>query len=154
MPNPRADYSPLFHREPLKLPNNARIAVWPVINVEEWDINQPMARTVLPAPQGVTVIPDVPNYAWFDYGLRAGFWRMKRVLDHHNIRATVSLNASVCLTYPQIVQESLDSGWEMMAHGFIQRVINQEPDQRATIRRTIDTIKEFTGTAPRGWMGP
>ena len=154
MPNPRADYSPLFHRAPLKLPNNARIAVWPVINVEEWDINQPMARTVLPAPQGVTVIPDVPNYAWFDYGLRAGFWRMKRVLDHHNIRATVSLNASVCLTYPQIVQESLDSGWEMMAHGFIQRVINQEPDQRATIRRTIDTIKEFTGTAPRGWMGP
>ena len=154
MPNPRAEYSPLFHREPLKLPQNARIAVWPIINVEEWDINEPMARTVLPTPQGVTVIPDVPNYAWFDYGMRAGFWRMKQVLDNHQIRATVSLNASVCLSYPQLVQESLDSGWEMMGHGFIQRVLNKEPDERATIRRTIDTIKEFTGTAPRGWMGP
>ncbi|HEU0022314.1 MAG TPA: polysaccharide deacetylase, partial [Dehalococcoidia bacterium] len=112
MPNPRAEYSPLFHRKPLKLPGNARIAVWPIINVEEWDINEPMARTVLPAPQGVTVIPDIPNYAWFDYGLRAGFWRMKQVLDKHKIRATVSLNASVCLSYPQLVRESLDSGWE------------------------------------------
>jgi peptidoglycan/xylan/chitin deacetylase (PgdA/CDA1 family) len=42
----------------------------------------------------------------------------------------------------------------MMGHGFIQRVLNKEPDERATIRRTIDTIKEFTGSAPRGWMGP
>ena len=154
MANPRADYSPIFHREPLKLPNNARIAVWPVINVEEWDINEPMARTVLPTPQGVTVLPDIPNFGWFDYGLRVGFWRMKQVLDRHGIRATVSLNASVCHSYPQIVAASLASGWEMLGHSYIQRVINKEPDERATIRRTIDTIRECTGAAPRGWMGP
>ena len=154
MPNPRAEYSPIFHREPLKLPGNARVAVWPIINVEEWDINEAMARTVLPTPQGVTVTPDIPNYSWFDYGLRVGYWRLKRVLDRHNIRATVSLNASVCLSYPQLVQESLDSGWELLGHGFIQRVINREPDERATIRKTIATIKEFSGVAPRGWMGP
>jgi allantoinase len=154
MANPRAEYSPIFHREPLKLPGNARVAVWVIINVEEWDINEPMARTVLPTPQGVSVIPDIPNFAWFDYGLRVGFWRLKRALDRYRIRATVSLNASVCLSYPQLVRESLESGWEMMGHGFIQRVINKEPDERAVIRRTISTIKDFTGTAPRGWMGP
>lgn len=154
MPNPRAEYSPIFHRKSLSLPGNARIAVWPVINVEEWDIHEPMARTVLPTPQGRSVLPDIPNFAWFDYGLRVGFWRLKRVLDRHGIRATVSLNASICLSYPQIVTESLESGWEMMGHGFIQRVINAEPDERAVIRRTIETIKEFTGAAPRGWMGP
>jgi allantoinase len=154
MANPRAEYSPIFHREPLKLPGNARVAVWVIINVEEWDINEPMARTVLPTPQGVTVIPDIPNFAWFDYGLRVGFWRLKRALDRHHIRATVSLNASVCLSYPQLVRESLTSGWEMMGHGFIQRVINKEPDERAVIRRAISVIKDFTGVAPRGWMGP
>jgi allantoinase len=154
MANPRAEYSPIFHREPLKLPGNARVAVWVIINVEEWDINEPMARTVLPTPQGVSVIPDIPNFAWFDYGLRVGFWRLKRALDRYRIRATVSLNASVCLSYPQLVRESLESGWEMMGHGFIQRVINKEPDERAVIRRTISTIKDFTGTVPRGWMGP
>ncbi len=154
MSNPRADFSPIFDRKPLKLPGGARVAVWPVINVEEWDINEPMARTVLPTPQGVSVIPDIPNFGWFDYGLRVGFWRMKQVLDNHGIRATVSLNASVCLSYPQLVEESLKSGWEILAHGFIQRVINKEPDERAVIQKTISTIREFTGTAPRGWMGP
>lgn len=154
MANPRAEYSPIFQRKPLALPGNARVAVWVIINVEEWDINQPMARTVLPTPQGVRVIPDIPNFAWFDYGLRVGFWRLKRVLDRHGIRATVSLNASVCNSYPQVVEESLKSGWEMMGHGFIQRVINAEPDPQQAIRRTISTIREFTGAAPRGWMGP
>lgn len=154
MANPRADFSPIFDRKPLKLPGNARVAVWPVINVEEWDISEPMARTVLPTPQGVATMPDIPNFGWFDYGLRVGFWRMKQVLDRHGIRATVSLNASVCLSYPQLVEESLKSGWEMLAHGFIQRVINKEPDERAVIRRAIDTISEATGSPPRGWMGP
>ena len=154
MANPRAEYSPIFHRKPLRLPGNARVAVWPVINVEEWDINAVMARAVLPSPQGVSLIPDIANFGWFDYGLRVGFWRFKQVLDRHGIRATVSLNASVCLSYPQLVRESLDAGWEMLGHGFIQRVINNEPDEREVIRRTISTIQEFTGTAPRGWMGP
>ena len=154
MANPRAEFSPIFHRAPLRLPGGARLAVWPVINVEEWDINEPMARTVLPTPQGVSVIPDIPNFGWFDYGLRVGFWRLKRVLDACGVRATVSLNASVCLSYPQLVRESLDAGWEMLAHGFIQRVIHKEPDERAVIRRTIDTISEFCGAPPRGWMGP
>ena len=154
MSNPRAEYSPIVGRTPLKLPGGARVAVWPVINVEEWDINAPMARTVIPAPQGVTVLPDIANFSWFDYGLRIGFWRMKGVLDRHGIRATLSLNASVCNSYPVIVEESLKSGWEILGHGFIQRALNLEEDERDVIRRSIRTIKETTGRAPRGWMGP
>ena len=154
MSNPRAEYSPIVGRPPLRLPGGARVAVWPVINVEEWDINAPMARTVIPAPQGVTVLPDIANFSWFDYGLRVGFWRMKGVLDRHGIRATLSLNASVCNSYPVIVEESLKSGWEILGHGFIQRALNLEEDERDVIRRSIRTIKETTGRAPRGWMGP
>ena len=41
----------------------------------------------------------------------------------------------------------------MLAHGYVQRVLNVEDDERAVIRRTIDTIRNFTGVAPRGWMG-
>ena len=154
MPTPRADYSPIFDRPPLKLPDNARIAVWPIINVEEWDIKEPMARAVLPTPQGVSVIPDIPNFGWYDYGMRVGFWRLKRVLDQHQIRATVSLNASVCLSYPALVEKSLESNWELMGHGFVQRVLNRETNEREVIQRTIKTIKDFSGIAPRGWMGP
>ncbi len=141
-------------RRPLKLPGNARVAVWVIVNVEEWDINAPMARTVLPAPQGVTVIPDIVNYSWFDYGLRVGVWRLKEVLDRHQIKATVSLNASVCNSYPRIVEQFIESGWEIMGHSFIQRALNLEKDEREVIRHTIQLIKKKTGKAPRGWMGP
>jgi len=150
----RAEYSPIIHRKPVKLPDGARLGVWFIINVEKWDINATMARAILPAPQGVTVIPDIPNYSWFEYGLRVGFWRLKKILDDHNIRATVSLNAPVCDTYPVIVEESLKSNWEILAHGFEQRAINVEEDEREVIRKTIGTIRDFTGKPPRGWMGP
>ena len=150
----RAEYSAIIDRKPVKLPDGARLGVWFIINVEKWDINATMARSVLPAPQGVTVTPDIPNYSWFDYGLRVGFWRLKSVLDKHQVRATMSLNAPVCKTYPQIVEQALSSAWEILAHGFEQRAINLEKDERAVIRRTIQTIREFTGKRPRGWMGP
>ena len=155
MTNPRADYSPIIDRKPLKLPQEARVAVWVIINVEEWSFDAPMPRAVLPTPQGVPAIPDVPNYSWFEYGLRVGFWRIKEVLDRHGVKGTVSLNASVCQTYPRIVEECLKSGWEIMGHGFVQRVLNLEKDEREVIRRSITTIREATGDKwPRGWMGP
>ena len=150
----RAEYSAIVDRKPVKLPGGARLGVWFIVNVEKWDINATMARSVLPAPQGVTVTPDIPNYSWFDYGLRVGFWRLKGVLDRHQVRATMSMNAPVCNTYPQIVEQALSSGWEILAHGFDQRAINLEKDAREVIRRTIETIREFTGKRPRGWMGP
>lgn len=148
------EYSPIIDRKPFKLPNKARVAVWVIVNVEKWDINKPMPRTIAPAPAGASVIPDVPNYGWYDYGLRVGFWRIKEVLDRHGIKGTVSLNAAVCQTNPRIVEECTRSDWEILAHGYVQRVLNVEEDEREVIRRTIQTIKDFTGKAPRGWMGP
>ena len=69
----------ITERAPLKLPNGARMAVWVVINVEEWDPTQPMPRTVLTPPAGGSPMPDVPNWAWHEYGNRVGFWRFVEV---------------------------------------------------------------------------
>ena len=48
LPSKRLDYSPIIDRPPLKLPGGARVVVWPIINVEVWDIHRPMPRQVLP----------------------------------------------------------------------------------------------------------
>ena len=154
LPHERFDYSAIVDREPLKLPDGARVAVWTIINVEEWNFEAPMPRTVLSTPAGVTVIPDVPNWSWHEYGMRVGFWRLKAALDRHHIRASMTVNASVCVSYPRIAQAALDAGWEFMGHGYKQRALPLEPDQRAVIRKSIQTIREFTGRAPRGWLGP
>ena len=153
-PRERLDYSAVIDREPLKLPGNARVVVWPIVNVEEWDIERPLARTVVPPPGGKSVVPDLPNWTWQEYGMRVGFWRLKAALDRCGIKATISLNASVCLSYPRLAMAAREAEWEFMAHGFIQTPMNLLDDQRATIRKTIDTIAEFTGKKPRGWMGP
>ena len=154
MINPRANFTPIVDRKPLTLPGGARVAVWVIVNIEEWPFDEPMARTVIPPPQGATILPDIANYGWFDYGLRVGFWRIKDVLDKQGIRASVSLNGSVCHTYPRIVDACLESRWELFGHGFVQRPLPKEKDERIVIRKTIEAIKEKTGQKPRGWMGP
>jgi len=154
LPKERFDYSAIIDREPLKLPDGARVAVWTIVNVEEWDFEAAMPRTVLSTPAGATVIPDVPNWSWHEYGMRVGFWRLKAALDRHRIKAAMTVNASVCVSYPRIAQAALDAGWEFMGHGYKQRALPLEQDQRAVIRRSIQAIREFTGKAPRGWLGP
>lgn len=148
----RVEYSPIIERKPFRLPGNARLAIWVVVNVEVWDIHSPMPRNMMGASGGV--VPDIPNYSWYDYGLRVGFWRLKAILDKYGIKGTLSLNAANCETTPQIVKEGLRSEWEILGHGYVQRRLNEERDEREVIHKTIQVIKDFSGKAPRGWMGP
>jgi peptidoglycan/xylan/chitin deacetylase (PgdA/CDA1 family) len=48
----------------------------------------------------------------------------------------------------------LDAGWEFMGHGVKQGAMHTLSDQRAAIRESVQIIREFTGKAPRGWLGP
>ena len=62
-PEERASRTPLLLNSPkLTLPGNARLAVWVIVNVENWEIRRPMPRTVLPPPLGMPLSPDLPNW--------------------------------------------------------------------------------------------
>jgi len=154
LPRDRFDYSAIVDRRPFTLPKGARIAVWTIVNIEEWDIEKPMARQYLTAPQGVSTVPDVPNWAWHDYGMRVGFWRLLDALSRRKIRATTAINAHVVESYTRVAQAMLDAGWEFMGHGVIQGAMHLLPDQRAGIRQSVDLLKRFTGKKPKGWLGP
>jgi allantoinase len=154
LPHERFDYSPIAQRRPWRLPRAARIAVWTIVNVEEWSIEKAMPRQYLSSPQGVAVIPDVPNWAWHDYGMRVGFWRMLEALQRRKIKATTAINAHVCETYPAVAQAMRDAGWEFMGHGVVQGAMHLLPDQPAAIREAIQILEKFTGRKPKGWLGP
>jgi hypothetical protein len=154
IPARRLRYSAVVDRPPLSLPGGARVIVWPVLNVEVWDIGRPMPRQVLPPPTGVTQLPDVPHWGWHEYGMRVGFWRMKALLDELAIVPSLSINARVCLDYPRVARAAREAGWEFMGHSYDQRPIHLEPDQAGMIRRSVRVLREFSGRRPLGWMGP
>jgi peptidoglycan/xylan/chitin deacetylase (PgdA/CDA1 family) len=153
-PHERLTYSPIAGRTPLALPGGARMVVWTIVNVEEWDIDRPMPRTVLTPPAGGVPKPDIPNWAWHEYGNRVGFWRMLEVLDELKIRAVLAINGTAIRSYEAVSRAALERNWEFMGHGYTQRNMQAVEDEREDIRKTTEAIREFTGRAPRGWLGP
>ncbi len=145
-PRHRLSYSSPFTRPPLRLPGKARMIVWSVVNIEEWEITRPMARQISQAPMGQSAIPDMPNWTWYEYGMRVGFWRLLRALGAAGVTPTLSINAKVCETYPEVAAAARDAGWEFMAHAYVQMPIQQIEDQRAVIRQSVDLIEKFTGS--------
>ena len=154
LPSERLEFSAIGERPRLVLPNSARLAVWVIVNVEEWDPREPMPRTVLTPPAGGAPMPDIPNWAWHEYGNRVGFWRMLEVLDHFRIRAVLAINGSAISGYEPIARAARDRGWEFIGHGFTQQSMQKVADERDDIRRTAAAIGSFTGKRPRGWLGP
>ena len=154
LPSERLDYLAIAHRPKLLLPDGARLVVWVIVNVEEWDPREPMPRTVLSPPAGGAPMPDIPNWAWHEYGNRVGFWRMLEALDEHRIRAVLAVNGSAISRYEQIARAALERGWEFIGHGFTQKNMQKVADERDDIRKTAATIRAFTRRSPRGWLGP
>ena len=154
LPKDRIPYSAIVDRPPLKLPDDGRVAVWTIVNVEEWAIERNMPRTVLPPPYGQPLQPDLPNWAWHEYGMRVGYWRFHEVLAKHKLKATLALNGSVIKSYPRVVEAAKEAGWEFMGHGWIQRPMHHVEDQKKAIKDTVAAIKAFTGKPPRGWESP
>jgi allantoinase len=153
-PRERSTYSAIVDRPPLKLPGNARIVVWTIVNLEVWDIARPMARQVLTPPTGETLLPDVPNWSWHEYGMRVGVWRFFELYRRLGIRPTLSINARVCEDYERVAREARDAGWEFMGHVWDQMPIHKVEDQKGMIARSMDRLEAFTGTRPLGWLGP
>jgi allantoinase len=150
----RAPYLPIHKRPKLTLPGNARVAVWTIVNVENWSPLGAMPRAVLPPPMGQPLLPDVPNWAWHEYGMRVGFWRFLEMLNARKLKATFALNGTATTIYREACEAARDAGWEFMGHGYTQKPMHKVDDQRAAIADTIKAITDFTGKPPRGWESP
>jgi peptidoglycan/xylan/chitin deacetylase (PgdA/CDA1 family) len=150
----RAPYSAIVDRPKLQLPHNGRMWVWLIVNVEHWSIERAMPRTVLSPPMGQPLLPDLPNWAWHEYGMRVGFWRLYDALNQRGIVPTMATNGIVCESYPRIVESALKKDWEIMGHGFVQGPMHKLENQQEAIQKTVDTIQRFSGKAPVGWESP
>lgn len=153
MANPRIPYRLTSDRPKLPPFQGKKILVHLVVNVENWQFDHAMPRTIITPPHGKETVPDVPNFSWADYGMRAGMPRMFDLLD--GLPASTSLNAGVIDAYPQAAEAMLKAGWEFIGHGMHQKASNHvEGGEAALIAASLDKIEGFTGTRPRGWLSP
>ncbi len=154
LPTERITYDPIVGRKKQTLPDGARMAVWVIVNVEEWDIQKTMPRTVLTPPAGGSPMPDIPNWAWHEYGNRVGFWRLLETLDNLNITAALAINGTAIKAYEAISRAAVERKWEFIGHGLTQTNMQHVKNEREDIIATRTEIERVTGRKPRGWLGP
>jgi len=150
----RFPYSAIVDRKPLRWPKGARIAVWVIPNIEHFLFDRPSTSVTQVT---TSLVPDVLNYSWRDYGVRVGVWRMMEIMERHGVRGTVALNSDVCGHYPRILEEGNRLGWEWMGHGTNNSTLinkQSEAEERALIAHVVGTIEKATGARPRGWLSP
>src|SRR6056297_40233 len=142
-------------------PGGARIAVQFVLNYEEGGENcvlhgDPASEAFLSDIPGAT--PWHGQRHWnmesiYDYGARAGFWRVHRLFTGAGIPLTIYGVASALARSPEQVAAMQEADWEIASHGlkWVEHKDMPEEEERAAIAEAIRLHEEVTGTPPRGW---
>ena len=154
MQQTRISYELTDERAPLTAPGGKRLIVHIVVNVEVWPFDQPMPRGILTPPHGQAAVPDLPNWGWAEYGLRAGMPRFFRALSERGLPASCAINSAIIDVYPRLAERILEAGWEWIGHGVIQRSVKSVPDERAMIGEAKAAVERYTRKKLRGWLGP
>jgi peptidoglycan/xylan/chitin deacetylase (PgdA/CDA1 family) len=154
MANPRVPHFFPADRAPLEAAPDGAIMVHLVVNVEHWQFDQPMPRTIITPPHGKEALPDVPNFGWVDYGMRCGLPRILDAIAARDLPASTSCNASVIAAYPRAAETMRKQGLEFIGHGMHQKSLNDGGGEAEVIAQSLALIEAFTGTRPRGWLGP
>ena len=153
--NPRVPFRLSSDRPPLPPLGGKRLIVHLAMNIEYWPFDRPMPRGIVPAPHGAAATPpDVPNFAWVEYGMRCGLPRIMAMLAERGLPASAFVNAQVADVYPSLMESVVAAGWELVGHGWFQQSLKQAEDEAAVIERSLARLETVSGTRPRAWLGP
>jgi OHCU decarboxylase len=140
-------------------PNGAKIAVQIVLNYEEGGENNvlhgdPASEAFLSEITGAQPWPGMRHWnmeSLYEYGSRAGFWRIHRMLS--DLPITVYGVATALARAPEQVAAMKAANWEIASHGlkWVEHKDMPEDVERTQIAQAIRLHTEVTGTAPRGW---
>lgn len=142
-------------------PNGAKIAISLVLNYEEGGENNILHGDV----QSEAFLSDIAGAApwpgqrhWnmesiYDYGARAGFWRLHRLFTSRDLPVTIYGVTSALARNPEQVAAMKAAGWEIASHGlkWVDHRDMDEATERAQIAASFRLHEEVVGEPPRGW---
>lgn len=142
-------------------PGQARIAVSFVLNYEEGgercllhgDNESEAFLSELP---GAVPFPDARHMSMesvYEYGSRAGVWRILKLFAKHKIPLTIFAVAMAAQRYPEVIQAMHQAGHEICSHGYrwidYQKLSKEE--EREHLYKAINILQDITGQRPQGW---
>ena len=139
-------------------PGGARVAVSLVVNVEEGaelslTAGDERNETVYEVSEEIAGVPDACMETHFEYGTRAGYWRVMDALDQFGVKATLSACGRAVELSPWLAADAVRRGHEVSAHGYRweSHAHMSEEEERAVIARAVKAIEDAAGTRPVGW---
>ncbi|MFY0610353.1 MAG: allantoinase PuuE [Hyphomicrobiaceae bacterium] len=142
-------------------PRDSRIAVQFVVNFEEGGENNILhgdtgSEAFLSEIVGASVWEGERHWnmeSIYEYGARAGFWRLHRLFTSHNIPVTVYGVATALARAPAQVAAMQAAEWEIASHGlkWIEYRHFERDDERQHLADAIRLHREVTGDEPKGW---
>lgn len=142
-------------------PGGAKIAISLVLNYEEGGENNILhgdagSEAFLSDIAGAAAWPGMRHWnmeSLYDYGARAGFWRLHRLFTGLDIPVTIFGVATALARNPEQVAAMKDAGWEIASHGlkWIDHRDMPPEQESAQIAEAVRLHTEVVGTPPRGW---
>ncbi len=139
-------------------PGGAQLAVSLVVNFEEgaeFSVadGDPTNEAVYEVEHQLDGAPDRCLDSHFEYGARAGWWRVMDLIDSFGAKATVSACGRAVERTPALARDAIRRGHEVAAHGWRweSHAGLSEDEERERIVRTVAAIAEATGVRPVGW---
>lgn len=148
------------HPQRFEWPDGARVVVNLVLVYEEgseysvmWgdDRNDGWGEYADPGVQPPQRDPGTENH--YEYGSRAGVWRLARIIDSAGVPATVSAAAVALELNPAVAEWMRERDHDLLGHGWrwTEAWTYSREDERASIVQAIETYKRVFGSRPAGW---
>lgn len=142
-------------------PGDARIAISFVLNYEEGgercvlhgDGESEAFLSEMVAAQPLKGERNMSMESLYEYGSRAGVWRLLALFKRHNIPLTIFAVAMAAQRHPDAIRAMVEAGHEICSHGYrwIDYQYMDEAQEREHMLEAIRILAELTGQRPRGW---
>ena len=148
------EWSSIFSRKPVAWPGGKSVAVWVCVSLE-WFPMTPSDKPFRAPGHMVTPYPDYRHYTAREYGTRVGFYRLLDAFKKAGVKASVATNGAIAERYPQIIQDIVTEGHEIIAHstdmnGTIATGL-PEAEERSLIDRSLAALS-VADKKPSGWL--
>ena len=157
MDHERYTWSQLHERQPLQWPGGKATAVWVNVSLQFFPINQ-QGKPFAP-PGGMTMpYPDLRHFSLRDYGNRVGVFRFLKAFKQFGIPASYAINARLAERYPALLNAVLESGGEILGHGWHMDAPHfggqDIDDERELVANSLAVLRKLSGQPVSGWLSP